>query len=55
MEVFFRGRNFFETEIVEGGFKIKFVGDVIFRNVGFDCSFQKMTDGFVGLFCGWLD
>ena len=40
VKVFFWGRGFFETEIVEGGFKIEFIGGVIFGNVGFHCSFQ---------------
>ena len=55
VEIFFRGWNFFETEIVEGGFEIEFVGGIVFGNVGFDCSFQEMADWLVGLLCWWLD
>ena len=55
MEIFFRGWDFFETEIVESGFKVEFVSCIIFGNVGFDCSFQEVADWLIGLFCGWLD
>ena len=40
MEGFFGRGNFFETEIVEGCFKVEFVGGIICGNVGFYCSFQ---------------
>ena len=52
---FFRGRGFFETEVVEGDFKIEFVSCIIFGDMGLDCSFQKVADWFVGLFCGRLN
>ena len=36
MKGFFRGRVFFETEVVESGVEIEFVGGIIFGKVGFD-------------------